>query len=240
MPEKVDRFLGGALEIFQPQEGFRSGSDAVFLSAIIPSSYEGTVLDVGCGSGVVSLCASFRCKNGLFFGIDKQKYLVEIAQKNSKLNCLESRTTFIAEDLLNTTLKKNRFDCVLTNPPYYDFRQKIVSDKNMACFQSSVNLENWIKNCIQFVRPSGYFCMIYPAQYVEKALYAMRSLGEIVLYPLWPKKEMPAKRVILRGKKNSRAVTRFSQGLVLHEQDGHYTEKAKKILWDGDALDLLS
>ncbi|HET6223567.1 MAG TPA: hypothetical protein VFE11_15445, partial [Dongiaceae bacterium] len=48
-----DAFLGGALRILQPKEGYRAGIDAVFLAAAAPArtSRKERVLDVGAGVG---------------------------------------------------------------------------------------------------------------------------------------------------------------------------------------------
>ena len=57
-----DAFLGGALRILQPQEGYRAGLDAVLLAAAAPvrASRKDRVLDVGAGVGVVGLAVAQR------------------------------------------------------------------------------------------------------------------------------------------------------------------------------------
>ena len=62
--------------------------------------------------------------------------------------------------------------------------------------------------------------------------------GDIAVFPLFPKKGEPATRIILQGRKGSRAGLRLLPGLVLHEQDGNYTAKAEAVLRGCEALDL--
>jgi len=51
-----------------------------------------------------------------------------------------------------------------------------------------------------------------------------------VVFPLWPKRGVAAKRVIVRARKGIRTPLALSPGLVLHEEDGTYTEQADAIL----------
>ena len=79
----TDLFLNGKLKIYQSKEWFKSGSDAVFLSAF-PHINTGSVLEVGCGTGVVSLCLARQFPDIKIEGIDIQKELVMLAQENAK------------------------------------------------------------------------------------------------------------------------------------------------------------
>ena len=51
-----DGFLGGQLTIRQPRNGYRAATDPVFLAASVPAQHGQSVLELGCGVGVASLC----------------------------------------------------------------------------------------------------------------------------------------------------------------------------------------
>ena len=52
-----DYLLDKQVKIFQPINGYRASTDAVFLSAMVSSVRNGDkILDVGSGTGAVSLC----------------------------------------------------------------------------------------------------------------------------------------------------------------------------------------
>ena len=60
-PTTDDAFLGGALQMLQPQNSYRAGLDAVLLAAaasILPGA-GARVLDVGAGVGVVGLAVAW-------------------------------------------------------------------------------------------------------------------------------------------------------------------------------------
>lgn len=233
----ADNFLGGALKILQPQKGYRAGSDAVLLAAFLPENAKGTVLDVGCGVGTVSICAVHRLPHIKVTGIDCQQYLIEMAQENAHLNNCSGRTRFIVEDLNTVTLTPTSFDHVLTNPPY--FENTAVSpdiSRALARAQQTHTLEEWIAFCIKMAKPRGYISLIYPASGLDRVLKAMSRLGEIQLYPLWSKKGANANRCLVRGRKDVCTKSTLHAGLVLHEEDGAYTAAARSILWDGAGI----
>ena len=49
----ADEFLGGKLLIKQPRNGYRAGIDPVLLAASVNAKAKQTVLELGCGVGVV-------------------------------------------------------------------------------------------------------------------------------------------------------------------------------------------
>ena len=54
--------------------------------------------------------------------------------------------------------------------------------------------------------------------------------GGISIFPLWPRKQSPAVRMILQLRKGSQAAIAVLPGLVLHEDDGRYTADADAVL----------
>ncbi len=55
-----DAFLGGRLQILQPEKGYRAGIDAVFLAACIPAVDGETIFEAGIGAGVAAMCLLAR------------------------------------------------------------------------------------------------------------------------------------------------------------------------------------
>ena len=57
-----------------------------------------------------------------------------------------------------------------------------------------------------------------------------RKFGAITVFPLWPKVGETAKRVLVKARKGVAAPLQVTSGLVLHADDGNYTETANAIL----------
>ena len=71
------------------------------------------VLEVGCGTGIVSIFASFTAENVI--SCDINPYAIDCAEKNIKLN-KRSNVTVIESDLFSNI--DNKFDVILFNTPY--------------------------------------------------------------------------------------------------------------------------
>jgi HemK-related putative methylase len=88
--------------------------DSVTLSeSCLKKSFD-KVLDVGCGSGVLGIIASFNSKQVV--GIDINPRAVNFSRFNALLN-KAGNCRFLCGDLYNP-VKNEKFDLILSNPPY--------------------------------------------------------------------------------------------------------------------------
>ena len=115
-----DAFLGGALDILQPKNGYRAATDPVFLAASIPASAGQSVLELGCGVGVALLCLGKRISGLEISGLEIQDEYAELARQNAQENSIEAK--IFSGDLMKMPrdLLDQNFDHVMFNPPFYD------------------------------------------------------------------------------------------------------------------------
>ena len=84
------------------------------------------------------------------------------------------------------------------------------------------------------VRSQGKITFIHRADRLDEILSLLQgNTGEVMVFPLWPKRGAAAKRVIVSARKNIRTPLAMLPGLILHEVDGTYTEQADAILRGG-------
>lgn len=76
-----------------------------------------TVLDIGCGSGVLSLASALRAEGVRVHAIDSCARAVECAARGAALNGLENVTVQL--DCSGLLPPETRYRVVLANPPYY-------------------------------------------------------------------------------------------------------------------------
>jgi tRNA1Val (adenine37-N6)-methyltransferase len=77
--------------------------------------------------------------------------------------------------------------------------------------------------------------MIVRADRLDEALRALPSYG-VSAFPLWPKPEAPAKRVLIHLQLGKHTPFTLLPGLVLHEENGRYTPEADAVLRHGAPL----
>ena len=83
------------------------------------------VLEVGCGSGFVSLVAASR--GAAVTALDINPVAVEAASENSTLNGLDARINVLHSDLFDR-LPACEFDYIFINPPFYDGKPQHIAE----------------------------------------------------------------------------------------------------------------
>ena len=242
--EPEDAVLDGRVVLRQPRNGYRVAIDPVLLAAAVPEADGLRVLDVGCGVGAAGLCVATRLPGARVFGLDFQAQLIELARGNAERNGLADRAAFHCGDLLHPPLEigKSGFDQVIANPPYLPAERadpRTGEAKSRSHIEGEARLSDWIDFCLQMAAPKGSVTMIHRADRLDEILKSLHGrAGAIVVFPLWPRWETEAKRVIVRATVGSKAPMRISPGLVLHDADGAYTSAAEAVLLSGAAIEM--
>jgi FkbM family methyltransferase len=250
VPVTDDVFLGGGLRILQPATGYRAGLDAVLLAASVARTHAAPpcrILDVGAGVGVVGLCLARRLPDCEVALVECQPELAALAGRNVARNGLSDRVRVACLDIrasesefLATGLASNSFDVVVANPPYLDEgsgRAAADPSKRQAHEMPAGDLDRWARFLARMAAPSGRLAMIHRADALGKVLAALDGrFGALELLPVHPRPDTRANRVIVQGRKGSRAPLIVHPGLVLHGDDGRFTPTLDAILRNGAAL----
>ena len=65
-----DTVLGGKVTLFQPERGFRAGTDSLLLAAAVSMQPNAHALEIGCGCGGALLPAAWRNTEARFTGLE--------------------------------------------------------------------------------------------------------------------------------------------------------------------------
>lgn len=238
----IDDFLGGAVRLVQPKDGYRVSMDTVMLAATVPAKPGETVLEGGVGSGGAALCLARRLPGVRVYGIDIQRAMVELARQNIAYNDLADFVTVRRQSVTDLSGPEATFDHVMVNPPYLAEGKAIRppdQGKGLAHMDSGASLKDWIKFCIYRVKNRGTVSLVYRADRIDEVMALLyRRVGDLKILPLWPRIGTPAKRVIIQGRKGVHGAAKLLPGLALHGEVDRYTSEARRILWDGAALKL--
>lgn len=240
-----DTLLDGRVRLRQPKDGYRVAIDPVLLAAAVPVEHGEQILDAGAGTGAASLCLASRVPACKVTGLEVSRDVQRIASENVRLNRLEGRVEMLVGDVDRPPprLISASFDHVMTNPPHLSAQAASpspVPGRARAHHEGGVDLAAWLLACVRMLRPSGRLTMIHRADRLDAILAVLSErLGDLILFPLWPNAEnRPARRVLIQGRKGSRAPLRLAHGLVLHEPHGAFTPAAECVLRQGKPLPL--
>lgn len=254
-----DKFLGGRLNILQPAKAYRAGLDAVLLAAAVPFDRAGTctpvrVLDAGAGVGVVGLCLAARCPRAQVLLAERDPMLLEIARRNIALNELSDRVSVLGIDVSagGGALYQDGaegpldliggFDFVVANPPYYRKNSGTSPSskvKARAHQMDAGELDGWFRFLSTVAARDATMTMIHRADALPEILAACQGrFGGLKILPIHAKFGAPAIRVLVQGRKGSRAPLCILSGLVLHDDTQSYSEELQGILREGRSLEM--
>jgi len=235
-----DALLGGRVRLRQPKDGYRAAIDPVLLAAAVRDASGKRVLDVGCGTGAAMLCLAARVPGVDVSGLERQPELAALAEENVRLNEFGTRARIVVGDVMQLPdlICAYPFDIIITNPPFAP--DGTVSPKESvaaAHHESDVDLVQWISACLKLLKPKGRLVMIHRADRLSEIMAALSPrCGDIRVQPIHPKTDQPARRVIVDAGKDRKTGDTLLPGLVLHLQNGAFTDAAGRILRAGAGL----
>lgn len=245
-PSPVDRtlLLGGRVILYQPAAGYRAAIDPVLLAASVPAVAGERVLDMGCGAGAALLCLAARCPGVKVTGLEIQVEAAALARRSLAANGWADRCTILEGDVGDPPagLVANGFDHVMTNPPFWPAGRHSPSPlagKAASHGEGTADLPRFIQAALRLLKSGGSLSVIFPAERLATLLALMEGrFGDIAVLPLWPRSGMPAKRVIVQGRRDRRSPLRLLPGLALHGDGQQFTPQTDQILRDAAPLRL--
>ena len=241
----TDHFLGHKLKICQPKTGYRAGVDPVLLAASIPAEADQSVLELGCGVGVASLCLKTRVRNVKVTGVEILPELVKLA----KLNALNNTLAFSViegnvADLPNELLDQS-FDHVMVNPPYFQRGRGTPANNWMKELARVENLplKIWTETATRRVKPKGYIHFIFRTERLPELLSSLPNhMGSIEVLPLVPRDGSASDLVLLKARKSGKAPFKIKPQIAMHTDKSQvhgaedYTRQIKSVLRFGSPL----
>jgi tRNA1(Val) A37 N6-methylase TrmN6 len=242
----VDRLLGGRIEIEQPRRGWhRAGLDALFLAAAVPEHATGLVVDLGAGVGTAGMAAAARVPGIDVMLVERDVPTLELARSNLARPAnagFAGRCRALGADVSEPMkmrelagLGREIAAHVLINPPFWTSRTVRSSPSAAragAHVLESGGLDDWARAAVSILEPRGRLSLIFRGDGLTEVLAGLAErIGEISIFPLFPREGIAAHRLIVSGVKGSRAAPRILPGLVLHPGgSGRYLPEADAIL----------
>ena len=76
------------------------------------------ILDIGTGSGAITVSLAKYLDKSHVVSVDISDIALEIASKNAISNKVDERIDFIKSDVFSNVSRENKFDIIVSNPPY--------------------------------------------------------------------------------------------------------------------------
>ena len=157
--------------IQQTKDVFRVGTDGVLLGALASVGAVSNVLEVGTGTGLISLMLAQRNSSAQFLGIDINEEATNLTKINFENSPFFSRLKNIHQDFKSFTIAE-KFDLIVSNPPYFE---ESSSEKDKIARQTvELNFAQLITKSANLLSENGMFSVIIPVEvgndFIEIAL----------------------------------------------------------------------
>ena len=233
-----DALLDGRIRVRQPARGYRVNVDTLLLAAAVEAPAGARLMEAGCGVGAALLAVAARSENTRLLGIERDQNIAAIARENVALNAMTDRVEIATGDALERNANWGVFDGVFVNPPYdAENEGRMPAEARRHAHITEVSLHEWVGALADRLSGGAALTMIHRAARAAELLAALEGrLGGVELIPIRPRAEAPAKRVIVRARKGSRAPLRLLRGLDLHDPSGGKYAPEIEAIVRGQAL----
>ena len=204
-------------EIQQSKDVFRVGTDGVLLGALAHVAHASEVLEIGTGTGLISLMLAQRNTQALFLGLDINENAALLTKTNFEHSPFYSRLKNIHHDLKTFETDK-KFDLIVSNPPYFE---ESGSDKDKVARQTvELNFQQLIVASAKLLSGNGILSVIIPAE-----------AGDVFVQAALENHLFLIRRVHIKGIENSktkRLVLEFSWEEMPVEESDFVIEKSPR------------
>ena len=200
--DKIDK-INEDLVIYQIKNGLLFGTDALKLADFICGEHNmgayKNALELGTGSGVISLLLAKREKIKNIYAVEIQDIYARLAEFNVKYNNLSDRIKIIKSDLKDCDnlfyggerILPHSVDMIFTNPPYIKYDGEVsggagmlseLDYKNISRREISCNIYDVMKSSARLLKNGGDFYIVYRPDRFQSLFSAM------INYNITPKK----------------------------------------------------
>jgi tRNA1Val (adenine37-N6)-methyltransferase len=225
----------GIVHVTQSVTGHRFTLDSILLADFCRIKPGERVLEPGAGTGIISLLLAKKHPRAAIIAIEVQSSLASLCEQNITDNGLAGRIQMVRKDLrrLDRTIVPGSLSVIVANPPYMKEgagRTSPDRSRRTARQDRTTSLGSWL-NLHRYLKNGGRYCMVFPAVRLAELFTEMRKamLEPKRLRLVHPHADRLAALVLLEAVKQGGTGLEVLPPLIVHEEDGGYTEEMKGI-----------
>lgn len=227
-----DFFRFKEFTIYQDKCAFKVGTDGVLLGAAADVSSAGKILDIGSGTGLISIMVAQRCSGEIVAIEPDVKSFVQLYE--NVRDCKWSNRIDVVNSALQSFKTNSRFDLILSNPPYFISSLKNPDHrKSVARHNDTLSHQDLLSGVEELMTLNGKFQVILPfnegMKFIRAALEKNLFCNDLMKIQPSPGSEI--KRVIITLSRQKRQV--HESVLIIETGERHeYSEEYKNLTKD--------
>ncbi len=237
--ERLDE-VNYRIRLIQKTAGLTFGTDALLLAAYTRGKRNEIAIELGGGSGIVSLLCLAKDKFSHIDCVEIQPTYAELIQRNIILNRMDSQMTAHCADIRDfaTGFRKGMADVVMANPPYMHTggAPNRAEEKNIARHEIHGGISDFCSAASKLLRYGGRFFCVYRTDRMIDLLTALRE------HKLEPKRltfvhataQAEPSMLLLEAVSGGKAGLRITRPLILYrDSEKQYTDDLQTVMDEG-------
>lgn len=212
-------------------KSYSFGIDSILLANFSKMKKNKSLIDIGSGSGILSLACSSYYNLSKVFSIEIQKEKANLLKENIKLNGINN-IEVVNEDLNKVNFSNNFCDYIITNPPYYKKGANIKNEKKeflLSRQEIKMNLSDIFRFSNKCLKDKGKLFMIHKP---ERLVDIIKESGNLKLKRIKFVQSKAFEKpvfVLMEFVKNANDGLKFENPLIIYDENNNYTKEVKEI-----------
>lgn len=216
-------------DLRQERSAMKTGTDGVLLGAWCRLPEEGTVLDIGTGTGLIALMTAQRSQCSIT-GIEIDPTTAEEATMNAASSPWSERVRILAGDAMKVAEGLPCPDVIVSNPPFFKTTLRSPdARRSEARHGDTLTVDSLIELAAERLAPHGQLSLIAPADRLDdiEMQAAMLRLNMQRICMVKSAAHKPAIRVMVQMGRDLTAIERSE--MAIRDAAGEYTPEYRKL-----------
>lgn len=215
-------------QIHQKNTALKVGTDSMVLGSLCHWKSPKRLLDIGTGTGVLSLMCAQRFPFEEITGLEISEQAFIDAQINAQNNPFASRISIINQAIQDYD-SGEKFDAIISNPPFFENSSKNQNEhKSLARHTESLSFSELVQSISRLLSADGKAWVIIPFESTDNIIQLANENGLFTadLITLFGKPNKPTRAIISFSKQ---ILEIQESSLCIRTERGSYTEEYKVL-----------
>ncbi|MCM1043083.1 MAG: methyltransferase [Corallococcus sp.] len=232
--ERAEDLGYGNIHIIQSVNEYRFTTDAVLLANFMSDMTGRRVVDLGSGSGIISVIAATKKHALSVTGVEIQPQLVDMATRTAAGNGIDN-VSFVCCRMQDAyKIIGSGFDCVVCNPPYRKCgsgERQLSQNLALCRHEIAVTLQEVVESAAKLLNSKGSFYIVHQSQRLAELCYLMKccKIEPKEIQPVCPREGAEPNLVLVRGVMLGNVDCVLKSPLAICKADGTYTDRVAEF-----------